>query len=127
MSKTVATDLSPGNSVFPLRILLRFLPLKLLTVLQIKPTCTLLFYEKGVKEFSQSDDGVPYNAFASEHDPLDRIWALVDSNQKLHEPASDFPDDPVFVIQASSPRPMCHEWVRGVSTPDVLYENMALS
>ena len=80
-----------------------------------------------MKEFSQPDDGAPYNALAPKDDSLDRIWALVDSNRKLHEPASDFPDDPVFVIQASSPRPMCHEWVRGGSTPDVLFENMALS
>ena len=67
-----------------------------------------------MKEFSQPDDGAPYNALAPKDDSLDRIWALVDSNRKLHEPASVFQEGPFFIIQLFSPRPVCHEWVRGV-------------
>ena len=100
-----------GKSVFLLYVLLCRLALKLPTALQTKPNQALLFYEKGVQEFTQLQRAPPYHTLASENDPLGRIWALVDSNQELHKPASIFQMGPFFVIQTSSPHPTHHEWI----------------
>lgn len=99
--------------MFLLRTLLRRLALKLPTALQTKPNCALLFYEHGVKEFTEIRASC-YNQLAS-GDLLGRIWALVGSNQELHEPTSIFRKGPFFVIQTSSPHPTSCKWIWNVT------------
>ncbi|KAF9646282.1 hypothetical protein BDM02DRAFT_3271061 [Thelephora ganbajun] len=111
---TGSQGLSSGRSVFLLRTLLRRLALKLPTALQIEPNRALLFYQGGVKEFTQLNSGSAYNPLKSTHDPLGRIWALVGSN--LHEPATVFQESPFFVIGASTYNPVRHEWIRKIRT-----------
>ncbi|KAF9645194.1 hypothetical protein BDM02DRAFT_681763 [Thelephora ganbajun] len=103
-----------GKSVFPLRILLHRLALKLPTALQIEPNCAQLFYQGGVKEFTHLEDGPRYTPLESKCGLPGRIWALVDSNRQLVEPAPVFQQGPSFVVKASSPRPVRHEWTRDI-------------
>ncbi|KAF9645188.1 hypothetical protein BDM02DRAFT_3120617, partial [Thelephora ganbajun] len=99
-----------GKSVFLLRVLLRRLALKLPTALQIEPNCAQLFYQEGVKEFTHLEDGPRYTPLESKCDLPGRIWALVDSNRQLVEPAPVFQQGPFFVAEASPPCRTRHEW-----------------
>jgi len=92
---------------------LRRLALKLPTALQIEPEHALLFHETGVKEFQHPGGVASYTPLRSGRGPPGRIWALVDSNWRVQEPAPVFQGDP-FVVEATSPRPACHEWTRRV-------------
>ena len=109
-------DFVSGKSAFLFRTLLRRLKFKLPTALQVGPNSALLFYEEGVKKFAQLSlsEGTPYNKLRSYSGP-GRIWALVDTNQELLQPSPLFQEGPFFVVGASSPRPVCHNWVRRVS------------
>ena len=91
---------------------MRRLALKLPTVLQIRPSYALLFHEGGVKEFEELE-AYDYNELASEVGPLGSIWALMDSNDDLVEPASLFKNDPFFVVLAAPPHPTHNDWARG--------------
>jgi hypothetical protein len=92
---------------------LRRLALKLPTALQINPNRALLFYEKGVKEFTELN-APAYNPLGPMADPLGRIWALVDCMEGLHEPAPVFKNGPFFVVETTSPCPAGLRWTRNV-------------
>jgi len=82
------------------------LALKLPTILQHTATNPILFHEAGVSEFRHLDNHPDFNALyfpTGEH--LSRIWALIDTNPKLPDPAGIFKQGtPFFVIDAISPR-----------------------
>lgn len=61
-----------------------------------------------VKEFTQHDAGAGFYSDLDpedRHDPLTGIWALVDSNRKMVEPALVFQGGPFFVVEATSIHP----------------------
>lgn len=94
---------------------MRRLALQLPTALQVTPSYALLFFSGGVKELSRLDDGPPYNVLLPEdRNPLGRIWALVDCDRAHDEPAMVFQQGPFFVIKASPPHPMHHQWTRRI-------------
>ena len=115
-----------GKSTFLLRILLPRLAHKLPTALQTEPNRALLFYEKGVKEFTQLNLPAHFSPLESRDDPQGRVWALVDSNGGLQEPAMVFQRGPFFVVQTSSPRPASCGFVLGRFTQYLLHETMVL-
>ena len=99
--------------MFLLRTLLRRLALGLPTVLQLHPSWALLFHSGGVREFAQLDDWSAHAPLKPppEHNPLSRIWALMDSKY-LRTPAPIFADG-LFVVQTASPHPGRQEWAGG--------------
>jgi len=61
-----------------------------------------------MKELASLVEAELYHLLQSTHGPLGRIWALVGTDQTLGEPAYDFQKGPLFVVEASSPRPARH-------------------
>ena len=115
-SQRLVSVVSSGKSVFLLRMLIRRLALKLPTALQIGPNRGMLFHEGCVKEFKLLDDDTAYEKLWGDKDPLSRIWALVESNKNLREPAPIFQQGPFFAVQAASPRPERRKWTKTVRT-----------
>ena len=105
-----------GKSVFLLRILIRRLALQLPTALQIDPDRAMLFHEGGVKEFKLLNDRAAYKGLFEDH--LSRIWALIDSNEELKEPAPMFRQGFFFVVQTAPPSPESQKWTTTVRTED---------
>ena len=71
-----------------------------------------------MKEFTQLHNMSPYSSLWGDDGHLGRIWALVDSNRDVQEPASIFRRGPFFVVQAASPRPMRRDWTKGIQSED---------
>ena len=97
---------------------MRRLAFGLPTAVQINPDRALLLYGGGVKKFLLPNDGPAYNPLRPEpaNKSIGRIWALVDSNKQLLEPAGLFQVGPFFVVEASSPRPIRRDWMKKVKT-----------
>jgi len=108
-------DVVPGKSVFLLRLLIRRLSLGLPTALQIVPEYALLFCNEGVYKFGQLGDQGPYSKMHQSTGPYSRIWALIDSNVVLIQPAGAFMSGrPFFVVEAASPRYDRFQWMKKV-------------
>ena len=89
------------------------LSLELPTVLQVEAGSAILFHEGGVSQFRHLDMIEPYVDFESSSGGPGRIWALIDANENLAEPAPIFRSNtPFFVVEAASPRPKRFEWAR---------------
>jgi len=119
--------LSLGKSVFLLLTLLSRLELKLPTVLQFSLQQPLLFYQNGVKELVLPGFGPAYASLMSWDLPLARIWALVDTNRHLHEPAPALTDGPFFVVEATSPRQTRFDWTSRFRTDNFYMKPWAFS
>ena len=64
-----------------------------------------------MKEFAELNSTGTYAKFKPKAgDSQNRIWALVDSGQDVHQPALVFQQTAFFVVEASSPCPARHEW-----------------
>ena len=90
------------------------LALRLPTALQIRKGHAILFHEGGVSQFSAPDDNLRYPGLRFEpEDRSKRIWALIDTNQSLLEPAEIFRiSSSFFVVNAVSPRAQSTDWFR---------------
>jgi len=107
--------LFPGKTVFLVRLLIRRLSLGLPTALQFAPDCAHLFCEKGVYEFGRLDNPELYNKLRRGTDA--RIWALIDSNDDLVQPAALFTNrSPFFVVEAAPPLDDHFEWMKKAHT-----------
>jgi hypothetical protein len=104
-----------GKSVFLLRLFLRHLALKLLTVLQTQDARLLLFCEEGVKEFTRPNVLGSCYPLYTEGGPANRIWALVDSIGRFDQPAPALQQSPFFIVQAWSPCSGADEWTKKVA------------
>ena len=75
----------------------------------------MLFHEGGVSQFLNLDDTLSFAGLRFRPHSLARIWALVDSNNRLIEPAPIFRmRGPFFVVEATSPRQPRIEWTKKV-------------
>jgi len=93
------------------------LALKLPTALQIDDSYAILFHKAGVFEFNHLMDHNDYDTLATlSKDPSNRIWALIDSNSNLLEPAKLFKySPPFFIVDSVSPRSGHLEWLKKLS------------
>ena len=82
------SNLWPGKSVFLAWLLVRRLALGLPTALQVRKKYAILFHERGTNGFKRLDVAFPYMKLGFPPRSLGRIWALVDSNSSLRDPAS---------------------------------------
>jgi len=89
--------LFPGKTVFLCRLLIRRLSLGLPTALQIIPEYALLVRKKGVYRFERLGDQGPYVKLQQNTNPRSRIWALIDSNADLMQPAGAFTKERPFL------------------------------
>jgi len=65
--------------------------------------------------FKSLTDGPSYRSLGGWGNGLpDRIWALVDSNRFLVEPAQVFDKGRFFIVEAVSPRPSHRSWANTV-------------
>jgi hypothetical protein len=86
---------------------MRRLALRLPTALQISDSYAILFHEDGVSEFTHLENHPNYRTLRfPPHKRSSRIWATIDPNPDLLEPAWIFrsPDAPFFVVDAVSGR-----------------------
>ena len=92
---------------------MRRLASKLPTVLQINASYAILFHEGGVAQLSNLDNDGKYLPikFPVKKAPY-RIWALIDLNPNLPQPAAVFRyQSPFFIVCAVSPRSPHTEWL----------------
>jgi hypothetical protein len=90
------------------------LALRLPTVWHTNPGLIYLFYEGGVCRFTYPTDQSPYLSLDSAN--FDRIWALVDSNGSLVQPAAMFcPIPTFFVVEAAPPHAPHIQWFKKVA------------
>ena len=95
---------------------MRRLALKLPTALQISSEYAILFHEGGTLNFKTLKDVVPYLGLSFPPESHGRIWALVDLNDSLPEPATIFAQSrPFFTVVAASPYQKRHDWTTGVA------------
>lgn len=86
---------------------------RLPTALQLEPDVAFLFHEHGVCRFTDPNHRDHYMPLESPK--FDRIWALVDSNQNLMQPAGLFNTGaPFFVVESASSRPPRLRWLSKV-------------
>lgn len=94
---------------------MRRLALELPTALQVEKDHAILFHGRGTSRFLLHDSSFSYMRLKFPPHDSGRIWALVDSNQDLFEPAPVFrKGKPFFVVEAASPRLPRLEWVKKV-------------
>ena len=95
---------------------MRRLALKLPTILQITASSVLLFHEAGVSEIMHhSDHSTFYEMRFPPKQNLSRLWALVDTNENLPQPAPIFKRaSPFYVINAVSPRSGNLQWTKKI-------------
>jgi len=111
------SDLCLGKSIFLLWLLMHRLAHRLPTALQIHHSYAILFHEDGVSQFLAPDDKLRYPGLRFEpEDRSKRIWALVDTNQSLLEPADIFKNSPsFFIVNSVSPRAKYTDWIGKLS------------
>ena len=99
--------------MFLIWLLMKRLSLKLPTALQVGNGYAILFHDGGTSQFASVTEAIYYIRLRFD-DPSSRIWALVDSNNDLLEPAPIFRvRGPFFVIEAAS-RWNSFEWAKKV-------------
>ena len=101
-----------------LRLLLHRLALRLPTALQVKNSYAILFHEGGVSEFADLDNHLIYGALKPPPggDPRRKVWALVNTNKFLSDPADIFKDHEIFfVVDATSPRSEHLGWLNKIN------------
>lgn len=105
-------------------LLVRRLVLGLPTALQVDKPYAILFHDKGVSEFRHLTSHPEYDALEFLPDnPSYRIWALIDSNTLLPEPAGIFVHNSCFfVVNAGSPRSKHRDWQKKIGC-DFFYMN----
>ena len=82
-------------------------------MLQVEGGYAILFHKAGVSQFRYLDRLMAYQRLGLEPGEPGRIWALIDANENLAEPAPIFRSNtPFFVVEAASSRPKRFEWVR---------------
>jgi len=82
---------------------MRRLLLRLPTVLQVSSSYVILFHEGGVSELTRLDDLMLYHPLYSPDNRSSWIWALVDSDPDLSEPAFIIKHNtPFFVVDTTS-------------------------
>lgn len=96
---------------------MRRLALKLPTVLQVHQDHVILFHEGGACVLTQPGEFASYSALNSDRSqPPNQIWALVDSNNGLLEPAPIITaKSRFFTIQTVPIGPGNFGWLGGVS------------
>ena len=113
---SIELDLYSGKSVFLILLLIRRLVLGLPTALQVEGGYAILFHEHGTSQFRHLDNAAIHMKLTTPSSP-DKIWALVDSNQVLAEPAPTFRmGNPFFVVFAASPREERLGWTKKVNS-----------
>ena len=91
-------------------LLMRRLALMLPTALQVHKDYAILFHADGVSPFANLDD--PQFNQAMRGRKSERIWALIDTNTFLSEPAQIFKHKgPFFVVGAEPPCPDHADWL----------------
>jgi hypothetical protein len=114
-SSSAEPNVQSGKSVFLMWLLMRRLALRLPTALQVMENYAIFFHEGGTSQFSSLDSPIIYGGLRSPNNGPERIWALVDSNQSLLQPAPTFRGNgPFFVVEAVSPREEHFEWAKKV-------------
>ena len=105
------------------------LALELPTAFQIRKSHAILFHGRGVFEFRDLISSIHYGALNFPHEyPSHRIWALVDSNPQLLEPAGIFMDGNVFfVVGAVSPCSKHLQWLKKLGHEEFYMEPWSLS
>jgi hypothetical protein len=107
-------NLQSGKTVFLILLLMQRLALGLPTVLQVERDYAVLFHERGTTRFLLLNSISAYMRLNSA-DSSSRIWALVDSNNSLSDPAPMFhAGRPFFVVEAVPPRRPRFEWAKEV-------------
>jgi len=93
------------------------LALRLPTILQVSTSHAILFHVGGAFELTRLDNLALYDElFFSADRRSSRIWALVDSNPNLPEPAGIFKyNTPFFVVNAVSHGCENPEWSKKIS------------
>ena len=100
-------NLLSGKSAFSTR---------LLTVLRVEGGCAILLREGCASRFPHLGVVVAYERLGSQFSYRGRIWAFVDSNRSLVEPAPLLRHgNPFLVAQSVSPQPKRFEWVKNVN------------
>ena len=113
-----------------LRLLLHRLALRLPTALQVKNSYAILFHEGGVSEFADLDNHLIYGALKPPPggDPRRKVWALVNTNKFLSDPADIFKDHGTFfVVNVTSPHPEHLEWLSQIDYEDFYMKPWSLS
>jgi len=105
------------------------LALGLPTALQIDSSYAILFHGRGVLELQNFKTGIDYDALNfPRRDPSRRIWALVDSNPQLLEPAGIFMHQTsFFVVDAVSSCSKHLEWLKKLGHEKFYMEPWSLS
>lgn len=84
-------------------------------MVQYKPDGGLLFHKGGVSKFRTLDESLSFAKWRTPPHSLAKIWAFIDSNNRLSQPALIFRmKGPFFVVEAVSPRPHRLDWVSKV-------------
>jgi len=98
-------------------MLIRWLSLKLPTIVQFLPNTILFFHSKGVYKFKQPDNLGPYTEWdPRSNDPYQTIWALLDLSTVLAQPSGVFTEQsPFFILGAFSHHDHRLEWMKKVS------------
>ena len=95
---------------------MRRLSLRLPTVLQYDSSKVVLFHEGGVSQFRYLEDILSVAGLRPPPHSSGRIWALVDSNNHLTEPAPIFRmRGPFFVVEATPPCQSRLKWANKVN------------
>ena len=104
------------------------LSLELPTVLQVQEGSAILFHQGGVSKFRHLNTSEPYEDLHSSSGGPGRIWALIDANESLAEPAPIFRSStPFFVVEAASSRPKRFEWARKMNFRSFYMKTWAFS
>jgi hypothetical protein len=105
------------------------LVLGLPTVLQVRSTYAILFCEDGVFQFKDLNEETKYSALkVPSGDHSKRIWALINTNPDLLEPAPMFKHSgPFFVVNATSPYSDRLEWLNAVGQDTFYMKSWSLS
>ncbi|KAF9647700.1 hypothetical protein BDM02DRAFT_3129593 [Thelephora ganbajun] len=113
-----------GKSIFLMWLLMRRLALRLPTALQTTESYAILFHEGGVSPLTL-DNTVFYTRLPY---PSNRVWALVDLNPDLQEPANLFKHPtPFFVVGAISPRSGDLTWLTTINHSNFYMKSWTVS
>ena len=97
-------------------LLVRRLALGLPTALQVRKKYAILFHERGTNGFKRLDVAFPYMKLGFPPRSLGRIWALVDSNSSLRDPASIFTSSvPFFTVESVRSCQQRRKWAHKVA------------
>ena len=109
-------DLLSAKSTFSARLLMRWFALKLLTTLRVKGGYAILLREGCASRFPRLGVVVAYERLGFQFNYRGRIWAFVDSNRSLVEPAPlSRHANPFLVARPVSPQPKRFGWVKNVN------------